>query len=90
MNNSKSNYNDVYVPRDGVGVGRLAIAGKNTELKLSTSNESESFSTDIRDHHGNLNDGSKASLLRCFPTKTTDYGWGEGAQHEPPSSFSTC
>ena len=82
MNNSKANYNDVYVPRDGVGVGRLAIAGKNTELKLSTSNASESVNTDIRDHHGTLNDGSKASLLRCLPTKVTDYGWGEGAQHE--------
>ena len=82
MNNSKADYNDVYVPRDGVGVGRLAIAGKNTELKLSTSNASERVSTNIRDHHGTLNDGSKASLLRCFPTKVTDYGWGEGAQHE--------
>ena len=82
MNNSKADYNDVYVPRDGVGVGRLAIAGKNTELKLSTSNASESVSTDIRDHHGTLNDGSKASLLRCFPRKVTEYGWGEGAQHE--------
>ena len=82
MNNSKANYNDVYVPRDGVGVGRLAIAGKNTELALSTSNASESVSTDIRDHHGTLNDGSKVSLLKCFPTKVTDYGWGEGAQHE--------
>ena len=60
----------------------LAIAGKNTELKLSTSSASESFRTDIRDHHGTLNDGSKASLLKCFPTKVTDYGWGERAQHE--------
>ena len=82
MKNVKANYNDVYVPRDGIGVGRLAIAGKNTELKLSSSNPSESVSTDIRDHHGTLNDGSKASLLRCFPTKTTHYGWAERTQHE--------
>ena len=82
MNNSKADYNDVYVPRDGVGGGRLAIAGKDTELKLSTSNPSESVSTDIRDHHGTLNDGSKASLLGCFLTKFTSYGWGERAQDE--------
>ena len=82
MSKSKADYNDVYVPRDGMGVGRLAIAETNTELKLSTSSASESVSTDIRDHHGTLNDGSKASLLRCFPTKVTDYGWGERAQHE--------
>ena len=82
MNNSKANYNDVYVPCDGIGVGRLAIAGKNTELKLWTSSASEIASTQIRDHHGTLDDGSKASLLECFPTKVTDYGWGENAQHE--------
>ena len=82
MKYSKANYNDVYVPRDGVGVGRLAIAGKNTELKLSTSSASESVGTAIRDHHGTLNDGSKASLLRCIPTKVTDYVWGERAQYE--------
>ena len=82
MNNSKEDYNDVYVPRDGVGVGRLAIAGKDTELKLSTSNPSESVSTDLRDHHGTLNDGSKASLLGCVRTGYTSYGWGERAQDE--------
>ena len=74
MNNSKAGYNDVYVPLDGVGVGRLAIAGKDTELKLSTSNPSESFSADFCDRHGTLNDGSKASLLGCLPTKFTSYG----------------
>ena len=82
MSNSKADYNDVYVPRDGVGVGRLAIAGKSTELKLSMSNASERVSTDIRDHHGSLSDGSKASLLNCVPMKVTTYGWGEGTQHE--------
>lgn len=82
MKNSKADYHDVFVPRDGVGVGRLAIAGKDTELKLSTSHPTESISPDIRDHHGTLNDGSKASLLGCVLTKVTDYRRGEGAQHE--------
>ena len=82
MNYSKADYNDVYVPCNGVGVGRLAIAGKETELKLSTSNPSESVSTEFRDHHGTLNDGSKASLLACLHTGYTSYGWGERAQHE--------
>ena len=82
MNNSKANYDDVYVPRDGVGVGRLAIAGKDTVLKLSTSNPSESISTEFRDQHGTLNDGSRASLLACLHTGYTSYGWGERAKHE--------
>lgn len=82
MNKSKADYNGVYVPRDGVGVGRLAIAGKNTALKLSTSNPSKSISASFRDQHGILNDGSRASLLECIRTGYTDYGWGDEAQYE--------
>ena len=82
MNNSKADYNGVYLPRDGVGAGRLAIAGKDTALKLSTPDPSESISAEIRDHHGTLNDGSKASVLGCFPTNITDFGWGQEGQRE--------
>ena len=82
MNNSKKHYNDVYIPRDGAGVGRLAIAGKDTVLKLVTLNPSGTIDPDFRDHHGTLNDGSKASLLACLPTGVTSYGWGEREQHE--------
>ena len=85
MNRSKANYNDVYVPRDSKGVGRLAIAGKETALKLSTPVPQPSFTTDIpdiRDHHGTLNDGSKASLLLCSPKKMTTFSWGDGAQRD--------
>ena len=85
MSRSKASYNDVYVPNDGQGVGRLAIAGPATELKLSTSIPIQNFTRDIpniRDHHGTLNDGSKASLLRCSPTKVTHHGAGERLQRE--------
>ena len=82
MNNTKKHYNDVYVPRDGAGVGHLAIAGKDTLLKLVIANPPESIDSGFRDHHGTLNDGSKATLLACLPTGSTRYGWGDSAQQE--------
>ena len=82
MNQSKKHYNDVYIPHDGAGAGRLAIAGKDTVLKLVTGDSPKGMDRGFRDHHGTLNDGSKASLLACLPTGFTSYGWGERAQHE--------
>ena len=78
----KSNYNDVYIPRDGVGAGRLVIDGKNTLLKLLNSSAPAGSHEEIQDHHGILNDRSKASLLECVGMGYTTYGWGKAAQHE--------
>ena len=78
----KSNYNDVYIPRDGVGAGNLAIAGENTLLKLLNASPPASSNKEFRDLHGTLNDGSKASLLQCIPMGSMKYGLGKTAQHE--------
>ena len=82
MRESKTNYNDVYIPQDGVGTGILNIAGKNSLLKLLSSNAPAHLDEEFRDHHGILNDGSKASLLECVRRGFTCYGLGESAQYE--------
>ena len=78
----KSNYNDVYIPRDGVGAGRLVIDGKDTLLTLLNSSEPAGSHAAIRDQHGRLNDGSKASLLECVEISSTTHHWGNIVQHE--------
>lgn len=82
MRKSKANYNGVFIPQDGVGVGHFQIAGKNTSLKLLNSNPTKYLSEGNRDHHGILNDGSKASLLECAHMGYSRYGLGESAQFE--------
>ena len=82
MGKSKNNYNDLYIPRDGVGVGHLTIAGKDTLLKLLNSKPLEDTDEEFRDYHGLLKDGSKVSLLECVETGSTDYRLGESAQCE--------
>ena len=79
---TKSNYNDVYIPQDGVGAGHLTIAGKDTLLKLLNSSPPAASHEEFRDHHGILNDGSKASLLECVRMGLTRYGLGDRTQHE--------
>ena len=78
----KSDYNDVYIPEDGVGAGRLIIGGRNTSLKLLNSSEPVYPSSEFQDHHGMLKDGSKASLLECVRTGSTTYGLQDRAQKE--------
>ena len=82
MRKSKANYNGVFIPQDGVGAGHFQIAGKNTSLKLLNSNPMAYLSKENRDHHGILNDGSKASLLECVHMGNRRYGLGESAQFE--------
>ena len=82
MRESKTNYNDVFVPQDGEGTGLLNIAGKNTLLKLLSSNAPAHLDEKVQDHHGVLNDGSKASLLECVRRGFTCYGRGVSAQYE--------
>ena len=82
MRESKTNYNDVFIPQDGEGTGLLNIAGKNTLLKLLSSNVPAHLDEEFRDHHGVLNDGSKASLLECVRRGFTCYGRGVSAQYE--------
>lgn len=82
MGKSKNNYNDLYIPHDGVGTGHLTIAGKDTLLKLLNSQPFENTDEEFRDHHGLLNNGSKASLLECVRMGSTNYRWDERAQHE--------
>lgn len=78
----KSDYNDVFIPEDGVGAGRLVIDGKNTSLKFLNSTDSICPSIGSQDFHGILNDGSKASLLECIQTGYTSYGGSDISQIE--------
>ena len=78
----KSNYNDVFIPEDGIGAGRLVIDGKDTSLKLFNSTDAISPSIGLQDHHGILNDGSKASLLKCIQTGYSSYGVPDSSQIE--------
>ena len=87
MSNSRNSYNDLYIPRDGVGTGHLTIAGKDTLLKLLNSQPLEDIDEEdtdeaFRDHHGLLKDGSKVSLLECIRTGSTNYRLDERAQYE--------
>lgn len=82
MGNSWNNYNDLYIPRDGVGTGHLTIVGKDTLLKLLNSQPLEDTNEEFRDHHGLLKDGSKVSLLECIRMGATNYRLDERAQYE--------
>ncbi len=63
MNESK--YNGLFLPKDGNGAGHLTISGKDTLLNLLTTTPKVAFQNEVRDHHGYLSDGSRASLLQC-------------------------
>lgn len=82
MRKSKINYNSVYIPQNGVGAGHLKIAGKNTLLKLLNSNPTAYLGEENQDHHGILNDGSKASLLKCVRMGYSSYDQGVSVQYE--------
>ena len=87
MGNSWNNYDDLYIPHDGVGTGHLTIAGKDTLLKLLNSQRLEDIDEEdtdeaSRDHHGLLKDGSKVSLLECIRKGSTHYRSDERARSE--------
>ena len=78
----RSNYNGLFFPKEEVGAGHLTIAGKNTILKLLTTVPKSDSKNGIQDHHGFLNDGSKASLLDCVQTSFRCFSNGKNAQFE--------
>ena len=78
----RSNYSGFFVPKEGIGTGHLSIAGKNTLLKLLTTTPELGSEKEIQDHHGFLNDGSKASLLECVQTSFSCFLNSEKTQYE--------
>jgi hypothetical protein len=79
---SKKDYNDVYMPKNKIGAGHLAIAGKSTTLKLVGTKPWEQTRAEFRDHHGYLTDGRKASLLECVSIRRVQHRWGPSARYE--------
>lgn len=77
----RSNYNGLFVPKDGIGAGHLSIAGKNTLLKL-LSTTPVNGTDEVREHHGFLNDGSKVSLLECVQTAFNRFTTSNRTQYE--------
>ncbi len=82
MGNSWNNYNDLYIPRDGVGAGHLTIAGKDTLLKLLNSQPLADTGEEFRDHHGILKDGSMVPLLKCVRMGSANYRLDERTRYE--------
>ena len=78
----RSNYNGLFVPKDGVGAGHLSIAGKNTLLKLLVTTPTVGSGKETRDYHGFLNDGYKVSLLECVQKGFRCFSHGENIQYE--------
>ncbi len=82
MVRSKADYDDLYLPRDGVGTGRLTISGEDTLLKLLSSKPWARKDDEFRDLHGTLNDGTKVSLIECLRMGATTHHLEEGEQSE--------
>lgn len=79
---SRKNYSGLYIPRDGKGAGQLTVAGKNTSLKLVGKDPWEEPAGEFFDHHGLLNDGTKASLLECIAHGITRHWRGKEEHFE--------
>lgn len=75
-------YNGVFVPRDTNDAGHLVIDGPDSILKLVAKiapNPGERGPSEV---HGTLQDGKKASLLRCIRTSSTRTGRADGEHNE--------
>jgi len=81
MGKSNSNYNDLYIPDDGRGVGHLKIRGNDTQLKRLSSAPIGDMDKPYLDQHGFLKTGAKASLLGCLFLGSTQY-LRESGKHE--------
>ena len=81
MGKSNKNYNDLYTPDNGRGVGHLQLCGKDTQLKLLGSEPIGDPDKAFRDQHGFLKNGAKASLLECVFLGSTEY-MSESGKHE--------
>ena len=81
MGKSNKNYNDLYMPDDGRGMGHLKICGIDTQLKLLSSKPIGDTDEASRDQHGFLKNGAKASLLECVYLGSTEY-LSESGKHE--------
>lgn len=75
-------YNGQFIPRDDLRAGQLLLDGRNSLLTLVGKEALGQEEEERRDHHGYLNDGTKASLLRCAPQGWRHYHRGEVTHFE--------
>lgn len=75
-------YVGIYFPRDSSDAGHLTIAGKESELRLVSKESWSNWTDESQDLHGTLDDGTRASLLKCVQTHQTTYDRRGGRHYE--------
>lgn len=79
---TSENYNGIFLPTDNQFAGHLKIAGADSILKLVGKTFCQSTEAEDLDIHGILNNGKKASLLKCVLYSKTQHRFDDNSQSE--------